>query len=64
MLDWLAEERRRYDAAEEQLREGVARARELSYTWDQIGKALGVTKQAAQQRYGRCPSPRLDGHGA
>jgi hypothetical protein len=34
------------------IRESVVRARSEGMTWEQIGHSLGVTKQAAQQRYG------------
>lgn len=34
------------------MREAVERARGEGMTWEQIGHSLGVTKQAAQQRYG------------
>ena len=30
----------------------VAKCRDAGCTWEQIGDALGITKQAAQQRYG------------
>ena len=33
------------------LREAVARARELRYTWEEIGEALGVTRQSAWERF-------------
>lgn len=35
------------------LGDAVRRARSEGKTWEQIGDALGVTKQAAQQRYGQ-----------
>jgi hypothetical protein len=31
----------------------VQKARDAGASWQQIGDALGVTRQAAQQRYGR-----------
>lgn len=31
----------------------VHQAREKGYTWEAIGRALAISKQAAQQRYGR-----------
>lgn len=34
------------------LRERVATARSMGLSWAQIGDALGVTRQAAQQTYG------------
>jgi len=34
-------------------RQAVALARQDGETWEAIGTALGVSKQAAQQRYGR-----------
>lgn len=39
--------------------EYVAEARELGATWEEVATCLGVTRQAAQQRYGpgaRVPS--------
>ncbi|CCG03091.1 hypothetical protein [Blastococcus saxobsidens] len=39
-------------AAEHRLREAVADARAAGDSWVMIGAALGVTRQAAQQRFG------------
>ncbi len=39
-------------AAEDRLREVVADARAAGDSWTLIGAALGVTRQAAQQRFG------------
>lgn len=36
---------------EAQLRESVARARQLRFTWEEIGEALGVTRQSAWERF-------------
>jgi hypothetical protein len=38
--------------AEEELHSAVAAARDAGDTWDMIGVALGVTRQAAFQRFG------------
>ena len=57
----LANERNRTDR---DLAGAVARARELGSTWSQIGAGLGVTKQAAQRKYGtKSPETSLDGMG-
>lgn len=40
-------------AAEAALRDAVALARGHGATWTELGRALGVTRQAAQQRFGR-----------
>lgn len=39
--------------AEHELHEAVRAAREAGDSWLSIGLALGVTKQAAQKRFGR-----------
>lgn len=39
--------------ASELLVKDVVYARKLGRSWAEIGQALGVSKQAAQQRYGR-----------
>jgi DNA-directed RNA polymerase specialized sigma24 family protein len=41
------------DALDQALRTAVAIARHDGHTWSQIATMLGVTTQAAQQRYGR-----------
>lgn len=38
--------------AESDLRTSVARARERGATWQQIGDALGISRQAAHERFG------------
>lgn len=40
-------------SAEERLREAVRAARDAGDSWTVIGAALGVSKQAAQQRFSR-----------
>ncbi|WP_099024342.1 hypothetical protein [Mycolicibacterium palauense] len=41
------------DAAQAELNAAVAAARKAGDTWDAIGVALGVSRQAAYQRFGR-----------
>lgn len=43
-------------ALEHDVAEAVRRAREASRTWSEIGAMLGVSKQAAQRKYGRTSS--------
>jgi predicted ArsR family transcriptional regulator len=38
---------------DQKLRALVAQARSEGASWEQIGQALGITKQAAQQRFGK-----------
>lgn len=45
---------RRFDL-EQTIAQVVAEARAEGATWSQIAEALGVSKQAAQQRYGNTP---------
>lgn len=49
--------RKGLDAAEQELREAVAAAREAGDSWTVIGAALGTTKQAASQRFGKGAPP-------
>jgi hypothetical protein len=43
------------------LRESIAGARTAGHSWDAIGRVLGVSKQAAQQRFGSAPAPAATG---
>jgi 3-keto-L-gulonate-6-phosphate decarboxylase len=45
--------RKGLDAAERELRDAVAAARAAGDSWTAIGAALGTTKQAASQRFGK-----------
>ena len=40
-------------AAEDELREAVQAARDAGDSWTIIGAALNITRQAAQQRFGK-----------
>ena len=46
------------DAADRKLFELVGFAREAGASWSSIGEALGVTTQAAHQRYGSKVAPK------
>lgn len=48
---------RHVERAEIELGEAVRRARHAGHTWQQIGEALGVTRQAAFKRYGHVIDP-------
>jgi hypothetical protein len=43
----------RADQARRDLHVAVAQARERGASWAEVGQALGVTRQTAQQRFGR-----------
>lgn len=45
---WLVEK-----AVEQARHHTVRQARAAGFTWEQIGDALGVSRQAAHERYGR-----------
>lgn len=46
------------DLASAALRESVAEARRAGHTWQEIGDLLGVSRQAAFQRFGQPADPR------
>lgn len=52
-LTQLEDMREIIEAAEAEIKHTVSFARQCGYSWAQIGAALGVSKQAAQQRYGK-----------
>lgn len=62
MTDWseftasLARTARRLRSLERDIEFSVSAARAAGVPWSVIGEALGVTRQAAQQRYGRSAS--------
>jgi hypothetical protein len=52
VLKAIAELAEKRDEVEGELVEAVRSARRANRSWSEIGAMLGVTKQAAQQRYG------------
>ncbi len=52
VLDWVAGTAAAAARASRRLDAAVTRARSRGHTWAQIAARLGVTRQAAQQRYG------------
>lgn len=56
-LTVLAEAQALEEVAATRVRLTVGHARSNGATWDQIGSALGVTRQGAQKRYGADPLP-------
>lgn len=62
----LAEDAAMVRAAERRTAESVAYARQNGMSWAWVGEQLGVTPQAAQQRFGKIPPPvrvPVDQHG-
>lgn len=45
-----------HDIAKTVLDKAIANARDYGVSWATIGQGLGITKQAAQQRYGKAPA--------
>lgn len=55
-LDLIWEDRARYLEAQQQLWASVRAAKEAGVTWAEIADLFGVTRSAAQQRFGK-PAP-------
>jgi hypothetical protein len=45
--------------SEARLDEAVAEARQAGATWTQIGMAVGISRQAAHERWGHMPRPEV-----
>jgi hypothetical protein len=56
-LRWIAELANRRSRIDEQLVDAVAAARAANRSWSEIGAMLGVSKQAAQRKYGPLVAP-------
>jgi hypothetical protein len=61
-LDLVAQTERAHTQTGEMLRAAVLSARAAGHSWEAIGATLGMTRQAAQQRFGKESSH--DGHGS
>jgi hypothetical protein len=51
LLDWIDQAHRDLHAAQRILAPAVHRARQHGHPWSAIGTTLGITRQAAQQRF-------------
>ncbi|KZM33984.1 hypothetical protein [Oerskovia enterophila] len=56
-LELVALTARAHLATEELLATAVSSARSAGHSWEAVGTALGITRQAAQQRFGRPAGP-------
>ncbi|MFI5426761.1 AMP-binding protein [Aeromicrobium sp. UC242_57] len=56
-LDLVVLTRRAQEVTNDLLHDAVASARAAGASWEAIGSALGMSRQAAQQRFGRRPEP-------
>lgn len=57
VLAWVADSDAAARQAQERLAAAVSRARLRGHSWAEIAGRLGVTRQAAQQRFGRAGRP-------
>jgi len=53
LLDWISTAHQALEHAEQTLQAAITRARQNETTWAEIGTQLGVSRQAAQQRFTR-----------
>ena len=58
VLDWVTAAGAAARQARRDLAAAVIRARSQGRSWTQIAGRLGITRQAAQQRFGRDPAPQ------
>jgi hypothetical protein len=58
VLDWVTDAHAAAGQARRHLAAAITRARTQGHTWTQIAARLGITRQAAQQRFGNHPSTR------
>jgi hypothetical protein len=56
ILDWLGHASARLAAADAEVTAAVTRARQHGHSWTAIATRLGITRQAAQQRFGNARS--------
>lgn len=56
-INQLRQAKQRQNAAQQELETAVHRARQEGVTWQSIGEVLGVSKQAAAQRFNPQKSP-------
>jgi hypothetical protein len=52
VLDWISQAHARLAEAEAEVTAAVTRARQHGHSWAAIAGRLGITRQAAQQRFG------------
>ena len=57
VLGWITDADAATRQAHRTLAAAVTRARSQGHTWTQIARQLGVTRQAAHQRFGQDPLP-------